>query len=260
MTRSLALAGAALALCGFAVAASAQSVVADLPLAGGDSERVVWLGAANPAATLVMLAGGDGMVEIDGSGNIAHLGGNFLVRTRALWQAQGMAVLILAPPGGRSLLGQRHTPDYADAIGRAADFARTKANAPLWLVGTSQGSTAAANGAARLAGKVAGVVLTSSVTRRNRSGETLFDSDPAAIAVPALVVANRGDGCPASPPEDAPRIAAALARAPRKEVLLFDSRAIRSPPCEAMSPHGYYGIEREVVGRIAQWIGAAAGR
>jgi hypothetical protein len=34
----------------------------------------------------------------------------------------------------------------------------------------------------------------------------------------------------------------------------------RSPPCEAMSPHGYFGIEAEVVKRIADWIRATPAR
>lgn len=254
------LAAVALGLLGCAASASAQSVVADLPLPGGGEERVLFVAPASPAAVLVMLAGGDGTVEIDSSGNISHLGGNFLLRTRALWLEAGVAVEILAPPNGKSLLGLRHTAEYAEAIGRAVDFAREKANAPVWLVGTSNGTIAAVNGAGRLGNRVAGVVLTSSVTRRSRSNETVFDSDPAAIAAPALVVANRGDTCPVSPPEDAPRVAAAMTRAAKKEVVLFDSSEIRSAPCEAMSPHGYLGIEREVVGRIVGWIRASAPR
>jgi pimeloyl-ACP methyl ester carboxylesterase len=251
------LAAVAFGLFGCA-AASAQGVVADLPLPGGGEERVVFVGPANPSETLVMLAGGDGIVEIDSSGYIGRLGGNFLLRTRALWLETGVAVEILGPPNGKSLLGLRHTAEYAEAIGRAVDFARGKADAPVWLVGTSNGTIAAVNGAARLAGRIAGVVLSSSVTRWSRSNETVFDSDPGAIAAPALIVANRGDRCPVSPPEDAPRIAAAMTRAAKKEVVLFDSSEIRSAPCEAMSPHGYLGIEREVVGRIVGWIRAAA--
>src|SRR5260370_433017 len=71
-------------------------------------------------------------------------------------------------------------------LGRASDSARSRAKAQTWLVGTSQGSTAAANGAAHLGGKIAGLVLTSSVTRPNRSGETVFDSEPGLIPQPAL--------------------------------------------------------------------------
>ncbi|HVH78727.1 MAG TPA: hypothetical protein VM782_05005 [Stellaceae bacterium] len=127
---------------------------------------------------------------------------------------------------------------------------------PVWLIGTSQGSIAAANGAAHLPGRVAGVVLTSSVAGRSASGETVFDSDLGATAVPALVVANQGDTCASAAPTYAPQILAALSRAPKKELITVESHQQQSDPCEAMSPHGYLGIEADVVQRIANWIRA----
>lgn len=77
---------------------------------------------------------------------------------------------------------------------------------------------------------------------------------PAAI----LVILPGGDSCPASPPADAQRIADALTGAPKKEIVFFDSSEIRSAPCQAMSPHGYLGIEPQVVGRVVGWIRTAA--
>lgn len=44
--------------------AGAESIVSDIPLAGGGSERVSFTSPANPAAILVMFSGGDGTVEI----------------------------------------------------------------------------------------------------------------------------------------------------------------------------------------------------
>jgi hypothetical protein len=118
----------------------------------------------------------------------------------------------------------------------------------------------AVSGGARLGGKIAGIVLTSSITGRSSSGETLFDSEPELVAVPALIVANTGDACPASRPADAPKIGAALTHAPRKEVVYMESVAIEGQPCEGMSPHGFFGIEAETVERIAAWIGATTVR
>lgn len=238
--------------------ANAAPQVADLPLASGGSERVLLIATPQPRATVVLLSGGSGVLAIDAAGNIQP-GGNFLVRTRGLWAAQGFAVVVPGPPNGASLLGTRHTPAYLDALGVVVDFARSRVAAPVWVIGTSQGSTGAANGAAHLAGKIAGVVLTSSVTRPGRAGETVFDADPGAIAVPALVVSNSGDTCAVSPPGDGPRLLAALVRTPRKELILVESSEIRSDPCEAFSPHGYLGIEATVVQRIADWIKAAPG-
>jgi pimeloyl-ACP methyl ester carboxylesterase len=244
---------ATVAIIGCVRPASAQAVAADVPLESG-SERVLFAGPSNPRAILIMLPGGDGIVEIGNTAAGGRLANNFLIRTQQLWLGQGFAVEILGSPQNASLLGQRHTPAYAAAIDRAIDFARTRANAPVWLVGTSQGSTAAANGAARLGGKVAGVILTSSVTRQSQSGETVFDANPGAIAVPALIVANQGDTCAATSPADAAVLAGYLTRSPRKEVILVQSSDSRSPPCEGMSPHGFFGIESQVVQRIAEWI------
>ena len=158
-----------------------------------------------------------------------------------------------------SLLGYRHTPAYAAAIGQAIDFLHNRAELPVFLVGTSQGTTAAVGAAARLGEKVAGVVLMSSVTGRSSAGETLFDSEPGEVRAPVLVVGNNGDTCPASPPNDAAKIVEALTRAPRKDILRLESATANGPPCEAESPHSYFGVEQDTVARVSAWIRSVAG-
>jgi dienelactone hydrolase len=248
---------AALVLACYAPPAAGQAIVQDIPTAGG-SERVLYSGPANPRAILFMFAGGDGTVAFNTTGQITHMGPNFLMRTQPLWLAQGFAFATLG--SASSLTGKRHTPAYADTIARAIDFARTRANAPVWLVGTSMGSIAAANGAAHSPGQAAGVVLTSSVAGQNQHGETVFDSDLGAIAVPALIVANRGDTCPDAGPGFAPQILTALTRSRRKEIVYVESHQLQSDPCDALSPHGYLGIEGDVVQRVSDWIRTASGR
>jgi hypothetical protein len=240
--------------------ATADTFVTDLPLEDGGSQRLLYVAPANPRAALVMFPGGTGMVEIGNDGSIRRMGETFLLRTLPLWQGQGFAVAVLSSPNGMSLFGYRHTPAYAATIGQAVDFVHNRANVPVWLVGASQGSTAAVGGGARLGDKIAGIVVTSSITGRSSSGETLFDSEPALVAVPTLIVANTGDVCPASPPGDAPKIFDALARAARKEVIYMQSVAIDGQPCEARSPHSYFGIEAATVARIAEWIDATISR
>jgi len=228
--------------------AHAQTVVQDI---GGT--QLLYTGPVTPRAVVFVFAGGDGTVAFNSAGQFTHLGGNFVLRTEPLWLAQGFAFATLA--SSSSLLGQRHTPAYAATIGRAIDYIRTRTSAPIWLVGTSMGSIAAANGAANLPGRVAGVVLTSSVAGPSRAGETVFDSGLGSIAVPALVVSNRGDTCPSAGPGFAPQILQALARSPRRDIIYVESHQIQSEPCEAMSPHGYLGVEGDVVQRISAWIG-----
>jgi pimeloyl-ACP methyl ester carboxylesterase len=147
----------------------------------------------------------------------------------------GFAVVLPDAPNGTSLTGERHLPAYADAIGRAIDFARSRAALPVWLIGTSAGTTAAVNGAAHLGSKVSGAVLTSQVTRRTgASGETIFDAEPGAIAVPVLVLGNEYDTCADTPPGDAPIVLSALTRSPPKELVMVTSgqAAKGSDPCQ----------------------------
>lgn len=251
---------AALSLARLASPASAQAIVQDVIISGGGSEPVLYAGPPKPPAIVLMLAGSDGTVSFNAAGQIVRMNANFLLRTEPLWLAQGFGFATIG--SASSLNGRRHTPDYARAIAAAIDYARSRGgNAPVWLVGTSMGSIAAANGAAHLPGRVAGVVLSSSVAAPNKAAnETVFDSELGAIAVPALVVANRGDNCPIAGPGFAPQILAALARAPKKEIIYVESHQLQSDPCEAMSPHGYLGIEADVVQRISAWIGGAPAR
>jgi pimeloyl-ACP methyl ester carboxylesterase len=257
------LALAATSPCGGALGqtAPAAAIVSDVPVAGG-TERVLFLGGQQTRAIVVLLPGGNGIISLDRGGGVHQLGGNFLVRTLGQWAALGFAVVLPDAPNGTSLTGQRHLPAYADAIGRAIDFGRSRGALPVWLIGTSAGTTAAVNGAAHLGSKVAGAVLTSSVTRRRgSSGESIFDAEPGAVAVPVLVVSNEYDTCADTPPGDAPMVLSALTRSPRKELVMVASGQIAkgSDPCQGMSPHGYLGIEGMVVQRISEWIRAAGG-
>ena len=241
--------------------APGSPVVSDVPIAGG-TERVLFLGTPGARALLVLLPGGDGIIGLDNGGAVHQLGSNFLVRTTGQWVDQGFNIILPDAPNGASLTGQRHLPAYADAIGKAIDLGRSRAALPVWLIGTSRGSIAAVNGAAHLGAKVvSGAILTSSVTRPGDAGETIFDAEPGAIAVPVLVVSNEYDTCAETPPGDAPVVLSALTRSPRKELIMVTSSQIakRSDPCAGASPHGYLGIEGMVVQRISDWIKRAGG-
>jgi hypothetical protein len=235
------------------------SGVIDLPLSGDDVQRLWYRQPEQPVAALVLFTGGDGVLSIDGAGAI-KIGGNFLVRTRDQWIARGFAVAIPDVPSDRSTLtGTRSSRSYGEIMRRIVEHVRTRTAAPIWLIGTSQGATAAANGAAHLTqGEIAGLVLTSSVSRPSRLvGETVLGAPLGLITVPTLVVSHRGDRCVVTPPDDAERIQHALTKAPKAEVMLFEGGSPpRSTECEAYSEHGYLGIETRVLDEIGAWIKA----
>jgi hypothetical protein len=242
-----------------AAAISADSVtgeqIIDVPLTGGERQRMLYAAPAEPRATIVMLPGGAGDIGLRRDEEVLH-GNNFVVRTRALWVQRGYAVLIPDTVDRANLRGLRSSPRYAALVLDLVRVAHEKATGPVFLLGTSQGSIAAMNGAAHApSGAIAGVVLTESVSRMGGSGETVFSADPQDVRAPALVVANQDDQCNVAPPEDAPRIAAAMKHSASVRVLSVAGGVQQSRrPCGSLSPHGYFGIEPEVISQIDRWM------
>lgn len=202
-----------------------------------------------------MLPGGAGDVGLERDGDVRH-DDNFVVRTRALWVQQGYAVVIPDTIDGANLRGLRSSPAYARLVNGLVAFAHRQTPGPVFLLGTSQGSIAAMNGAAHAApGSIAGVVLTESVSVMGGSGETVFSADPQRVGAPALVVANRDDRCNVAPPEAASRIAAAMTASRDVHVLMVAGGTTRSrKDCGSLTPHGYFGIENQVVVAISRWM------
>ncbi|ALP68753.1 hypothetical protein AN416_37940 (plasmid) [Paraburkholderia caribensis] len=204
-----------------------------------------------------MFPGGTGDVGIERNGEIRH-GDNFVVRTRDLWAQKGYGVLIVDAINHRSIRGKRDSPKYARVVHEILTYARSMTNAPLWIMGTSQGSIAAMLAASTARpGEVAGVVLTESVSVLGRSHETVFDAHPETVRVPALVVANRDDGCWVAPPTDAEAIAKAMSHT-RADVLMEEGgKTDSADACSSRTPHGYWGIDDRVVDDITRWMGGA---
>lgn len=229
--------------------------VFDLLLGDGDRQRLLFSAPARPRGTIVMLPGGAGDVGLERDGDVRH-GDNFVVRTRALWNRKGYAVLVPDAINRDNLRGVRSSAAYARLVGDLVGFAHEQVTGPVFLLGTSQGSIAAMNGAAHAApGAIAGVVLTESVSVMGGSGETVFDADPQRVHAPALVVANRDDRCDVAPPQAAPQIAAAMTGSKSVRVLMVSGGITRSrKDCGSLTPHGYYGIEEQVVNAISLWM------
>lgn len=235
--------------------------VVDLPLGDGVTQRVLLDALVHPRATLVMLPGGTGDVGVRRDGDPRH-DDNFVVRTRSDWVTKGYAVVIPDTIDRANLRGVRSSPAYGRLVDALAGYARDRFDAPVFLIGTSQGTIAAMNGAARARpGLIAGVVLTESVTvPGRRSTETVFDARPQNVRVPVLIVANRDDACDVAPPALAERIVAALSQAPSVRVLPVGGGVQQSrSACGSLSPHGYDGIEQKVIDAVTSWLRTQGG-
>ncbi|ARJ64840.1 hypothetical protein WV31_03680 [Magnetospirillum sp. ME-1] len=220
-----------------------------------------------PAAIAILLAGGEGSVGVKPGESVAEpvaFGrGNFLVRTRWLLAGHGIVVATMDAPSdqGHTLTAQfRLSREHAEDIAALAVWLRQRnGGLPVWLVGTSMGTLSAANAAVRLGTKVDGVILTSSITRGHRKyaypPNGVFGLGLEEIAVPVLVVAHSGDSCEVTPPGDAAGLVESLAKSPRRRLLMVEGGAPpRSAACQAMSPHGFFGREDEVVAAMAGFM------
>lgn len=259
-----------LGLCGLAQAAqgAADDEYVSLPTRPGVSVPLSVTAPEHPRGVVILLAGSKGVVGISDDGGHAALrnGGNFLVRSRALFAAQGLAAIVVDTPSDQSegmSASFRLSPQHVEDLSRVVDYARGRFGLAPWLVGTSMGTFSAAYAAANMpAQMLGGVALTSTITHvasrwalPAHYGNGVLGVDLAAIRVPALVARHQNDGCAFSPPEGGARVLAALSSSPRKTLLTFaGGEPARSKACEAFAPHGYLGIEEQAVAGMAAFI------
>lgn len=234
-----------------------HEAVENVVMPDGRSQRLLFDGPIkNGRGVIVMFPGGAGEVGIKPSGNIQN-DENFVVRTRTLWAQKGFGVVIVDAIDGKSLRGVRSTASYARDIATILAFVHSETGAPVWVMGTSQGSIAAMRAASEsVQGELAGVVLTESVSVLGKSHETVFDSNPENVRIPALIVANQDDGCWVAPPGKAKEIAASMPHAPSTIMMVKGGEYASKNVCGSRSPHGYWGIEGKVVDQIDDWMGS----
>ena len=252
---ALALAGALVgALAGGAARAQGQAL--DVPTRAGVTTSVYWAATPGARATVLLFPGGEGgFGRVEGG---RATGRNFLVRSVPLFQARGLNVAVFGRPSDKPEL------DYADRVAephladveRVLEDLRMRSAAPVWLVGTSRGTVSATAAAIRLQGRVAGLVLSSSVVSPRRTG-AVPTQDLAALRRPVLVVHHAQDACPICAPTDVPAILRGLSNvADKRQVLVQGGGPPEGDPCGALHWHGYVGQEAQVVGTIADWIDA----
>lgn len=240
-------------------ASQVETRVVDIPTRPGVTQRFIYLTPSKPKAAVVLYAGGDGGLKISDSGKFGWGGGNFLVRSRALFAEQGLAVAVVDAPSDRDdLKAFRQTPQHVDDARAVIAWLREQTHAPIWLIGTSNGTLSAAFIATQLPrgeGGPDGVVLTATILA-GKAGRTrpVPDMPLERISIPTLLVHHKQDGCVSCPFAATEKVMAKLVAAPRKALIAFEGGESRGDPCEAFAHHGFNGIEREVVARIAEWI------
>jgi hypothetical protein len=212
--------------------------------------------------TVVLLPGGAGGLGYrDGRAN----SNNFLIRSQDHFLAAGFNIVMVGKPTDKDdmdldfRISEAHLVDMR----KITEFVRKTFSGPVWLVGTSRGTTSAAAAAidqAKSSGLkngidgIDGIVLTSSVTSYKFAG-AVPRQNLAAIDVPVLVMHHEKDRCASCAPHEASLILSGLTKSPIKKLLMVNGGANPTGDvCEALHWHGYIGMESEAVAMIAKWI------
>lgn len=241
-------------------AAHAQEIVT-LTTRPSVTQSYLLVRASDSQAIAILFPGSGGFIRLRSeAGQIRFGQNNFLVRSRAEFVNRGLIVAIVDAPsdqqGGYGMsdefrLGEQHFADISAVI---TDLNNRFSGAPLFLVGTSRGSTSAAALASRFDQRLAGVVLTATMFRQTgrRStspGPGLSKFDFATIRVPIVFVHHASDRCAVTPYGDAARLSDKYPL-----ITVFGGLPPQSDECEPLSAHGFLGKESETVAEIVNWM------
>ncbi len=241
----------------YAAWSTAQTAqVVDVPSRPGVSQRLLLITPDAPKAAVILFSGGAGDVNIADDGRVGK-GGNFLVRSRELFAEHGIIVAVIDKPSDRSdLTNFRQTAAHVSDIKAVMTWLRAQAKLPVWLVGTSRGTQSAAFVAGQLQGDAQapdGLVLTSTMLSDDRD-TAVTDMEIDKLKLPVLVVHHEQDDCKHCQFRDIPKLMDKLVASQRKQLFSFSGGESVGNVCGPRAYHGYNGIERSVVDKIAAWI------
>ncbi len=236
-----------------ALASAAPDRVVSLETRPGVTVTSYYMPRDDATATLLLLTGGSGSIGLKDGIPTSR---NFLVRSREHFAKAGFNVFIMGRPSDIADLDPafRSSEVHGNDLARVVDYLRETAGKPVWLVGTSRGTISAATGAIALGDRIAGMVLTSSVTSFRIPGAPARQKLEA-VRIPTLILHHARDTCKACAPFETTWIADRLTNVPVKKVLIVEGgQGAEGDPCEALHHHGYIGMEAEAVTAITRWI------
>ena len=236
-------------------AALAQDELVALTSRVGVGISYWWMPRDGAVATVLLFSGGGGGIGFKDKDGVPQ-SGNFLIRARDEFARGGFNVALVGNPDDARQMTPafRRSAEHQADVRAILDDVGKRSAAPVWLIGTSQGTLSAAANAAALGSRIAGVVLSSTVTG-SQPGGSVADIALEDITVPVLIFQHKRDACRITPPAAAQRLTSRLLSAPVKQYIEVDGGTEPSSgPCEAFHHHGYVGMEAQAVAQISRWI------
>jgi pimeloyl-ACP methyl ester carboxylesterase len=183
------------------------------------------------------------------------LRGNFLVRARRHFLDAGfLAVVVDAPSDSQVNFwhSYRASERYGEDVKAVIEAVSKKFGALDWtFIGTSEGTVSAAHAARMLPSHAKRVVLTSSLVMPGAQGPGLRVSDITPITIPVLWVHHRNDPCKYT---QYSRVRSYAGETKTPLVTVTGAHDSRGNPCDALSEHGFVGMEVKTIRAILSWI------
>ena len=195
---------------------------------------ILTVGDGRPTYAVLLMPGGPGNLapHMDAGRLVFSWGGNFLIRSRALFASPGFAAVSI---------DATTTPGRILAI--ANDLQGRFGPLAIYVAGNSRGTYATMTLSAPLDGRVAGFIHTSSLN-------AIASFDTRQFRSRHLIVHHTMDLCSGA------RFNAAEPshRSYGTALIAMEGGVSVGKACEAFAYHGFNGVEKETVARINAWI------
>lgn len=203
---------------------------------------------------IVLFPGHPGIMKIQAVDSF-QLKGNFLIRTRQFWLDEETIVFSVDAPTDQwsSFTGRfRGTDRYAEDLkGLAKEIESKFGELPLILIGTSEGSITAYYAARVLDSENNKVIFSSSLFNNSANSSGLASLDLDEIKIPMLWVHHESDPCRFTPYWLAKKYAE---KTYSPLITVRSGNTGRGDDCQAFSRHGYFGVEKQTVMAMKDWI------
>jgi hypothetical protein len=214
-----------------------SAAFADETIQIGQSVAVL-LRPSSPAASIILMPGGDGSINPGPNGEVNSLNKNQLVRTRNAYLARDIAVLMV---------------DAGVDLAHAVQF-MGRIKEPVTVMATSRGTIRAAVGIS-LGAKPNALVLTSGFLSKESGSVPNVASilGSADKLPPTLVIHHRNDACRLTQPAGVDPFI--LWSAGRARAVWLSGGVSLGNPCQALAFHGFNGLDDQVVTLAAGFHG-----
>ena len=214
---------------------------------------------SKPTTALILFPGADGAKHFGEKDGRFWVSNNFLMRSARDLATAGYIVAAVDAPSDQSygMSDQfRTSPQHVKDIRKIIAYLKEKHRVTsLYLVGTSKGTLSAAYLASVFDDPtIGGVILTALYSPADMGSIDFTEIDD-----PVLIVHHVYDQCRVTPFHGAIELKQRLTESPKVDLVgVTGGTPPASGPCEALSSHGFYGVEQPVVRVITDWLAGKA--